>query len=357
MSAATSFLQKQLKTKLVEWAHITDLQDYEGFNKNDLVTALDSHLQAHQSIFIDDARLRDYYRRLSGESQFLSPAKNPSPAKASPSKRGHKVEASPSPDEAPRSTRKRGTRSNREVEQTDDSDLPQTPSQVLVSVQRPLSPLGATLPPSPAVVTDVIDRQTAAWGKSLKEIWRACRVQEQSESLRSNLSSVKAIGVVLYGIESFSVLRLLFPLRPLTRIPAVDALHLPTFKIWAPDAFVLVESSFWTAFIGWLFTSLIIPLTLAYFFNISLQVAQTGGPASNTRRAARQLASFDPLSFHIAKAIFTYLVYSGKFSYWGFFNDAAIEDVNDAIPGHWPGLITGSAIGVITTLYEAILRK
>ncbi|RAK80932.1 uncharacterized protein BO72DRAFT_370421 [Aspergillus fijiensis CBS 313.89] len=360
MSAGLPFLQKQRKPTLTEWAHITDLQNYEDLTKPELAAALDSHLQAHQSIFIDDARLGDYYRRLSGSPRTFSPAKN-SPVKTSPTKRAPKVEGTPSADEAPKSTRKRSSRSKVESVQTDDSDVPQTPGQTLVSVEPPLSPLAAALPPSPAVVTDVIDRQTAAWGKNLKDIWNASGVQEQSDSLRANLSSVKAIAVLLYGIESFGVLRLLFPLRLLTRIPAVEAVHSPAFDISAPDAFVLVESSFWTAFLGWLFTSLVIPLTVAYFFNISLQAAQSGGPAANTRRqraaAAAQLASFDPLSFHIAKALIAYLVYTGKFSYWGFFNDIAVEDINNAIPGRWPGVITGSAIGVLTTLYEAILRK
>ncbi|RAL07243.1 uncharacterized protein BO97DRAFT_429538 [Aspergillus homomorphus CBS 101889] len=358
MSAGLPFLHKQRKPTLLEWAHITDLQDYENMTKPDLATALDSHLQLNQSIFDNDPRLEDYYRRLSGSPRFLSPAKH-SPIKTSPTKRAPKVEASLSADEAPKSTRKRTAKSKAESVQTDDSDVPQTPGQMLVSVQPPLSSLAAALPPSPAVVTDVIDRQTAAWSKNLKELWDALGVQEQSDSLRSSLSSVKTIGALLWGIETFGVLRLLFPLRPLARVPAAEAVYLPAFTLSAPDVFVLVESTFWTAFCGWLFTSLIVPLTVAYFFNLSLQASQAGGPAANTRRqrAAAQLASFDPLTFHIAKALIGYLVYTGKFTFWGLFHEAAIEDINSAIPGHWPGVITGSAIGVITTLYEAILRR
>lgn len=109
--------ESPLRFRPASWLRDLTIYSYEDLTKPELAAALDSHLQAHQSIFIDDARLGDYYRRLSGSPRIFSPAKN-SPVKTSPTKRAPKVEGTPSADEAPKSTRKRSSRSKVESVQT-----------------------------------------------------------------------------------------------------------------------------------------------------------------------------------------------------------------------------------------------
>jgi hypothetical protein len=237
----------------------------------------------------------------------------------------------------------------------DESDVPvQTPTRALAEV-------AVQLPPSPAVVTEVIDRQTTEWSKSISEFWNNSGVQELSDSLRTTLSSVRAVEVIITFLEAIGVLNEALPRRHLTTLPPIDALHSPALPIKIPDLFVLVDSSFWAPVSLWLLTSVFLPLTVAYFFNISLQVAQSsGGPASRTHRSSSSRnpqADFDPLSFNIAKALLAYLVYAHGFTFWNIYSEVSVQTVNASIPFQYAGILTGAAIGVVGTIYEAILRK
>lgn len=217
------------------------------------------------------------------------------------------------------------------------------------------------LPPSPAVVTEAIERQTTAWRQSIGEAWEGSGVQEQSNSLRTTLSSVKAVEVIVTLLEAFSLIREVLPLRYLATIPSIEAVHSPAVPIKVPDLFVLVDSAFWAPVSLWILTSVLLPLTVAYFFNISLQVTQSGSSGVQTRRRSSSASSvqttFDPLSFNIAKAIAAYIVYAHGFTFWNIYGRDAITTVNASIPFQYAGILTGAAIGTVGTLYEAILRK
>ncbi|KAL2810259.1 hypothetical protein BJX63DRAFT_402508 [Aspergillus granulosus] len=353
MSAALHYLERLRKNQLAELAEATALQDYEDDNKPELAAKLDEHLQANRTIFGSDDRLAEYYKRLS-QGPRASPVKRES--------RESRSEASPIKEEAPRSVRRRTTKpkepkeSKEDREPTvDESDVPaQTPTRALAEV-------AIQLPPSPRVVTEVIDRQTTEWRKSISEAWKNSGVQECSDSLRATLSSVRSVEVIVTILEALGVLTEVLPRRHLTTIPPIDALQSPALPIKIPDVFVLVDSSFWAPVSLWLLTSVLLPLTVAYFFNISLQVAQSsGGPASRTRRSSitrNPQADFDPLSFNIAKALIAYLVYAHGFTFWNIYSKVSVETVNASIPFQYAGILTGAAIGTIGTLYEAILRK
>lgn len=211
------------------------------------------------------------------------------------------------------------------------------------------------MPPSPAVVTDVIDRQTAKVREGLENAWTASGVLEHSQALRASLSSLKAVEAIVLLFEGGSVLKELIPLRYLTTTPAVDAAHLPSLPIKVPDLFILLSGAFWAPFTLWLLTGLVLPLIAAYFINLSWQAA-TGGQVRRTRSSSSR-ASFDPLTFNIAKALLVYAVYADHFTYCDLFSNFSIERVNVSVPGQWAGMLTGTAIGVIGTLYEAILRR
>lgn len=223
------------------------------------------------------------------------------------------------------------------------------------------SPLAlvSALPPSPAAVTDAIDRQTTLVRKKVGEAWSASGVSDHSDSLRAALSSVKAIETIIVALEGLGLANELIPFRYLTTVPALDTVRSPEFGIKVPDLFVLLTGSFWAPFSLWALTSLVLPLTFSYFINLSHR-AQSGSHAYGTRRSTSSVApaaSFDPLVFNISKALIAYLVYANHFTFWDTYSNFSIERVNVAIPGHWPGLLTASAIGVLTSLYDAILKK
>jgi hypothetical protein len=184
-------------------------------------------------------------------------------------------------------------------------------------------------------------------------------VSERSDALRTALSSVTSIETVIITLEAIGLVRELVPLRFLTTVPTVDKLHTPEFGIKVPDLFVLLSGSFWAPSSLWALTSLVLPLTFAYFFNLSYR-AHASSHTYSTRRStssAAAAATFDPLVFNIAKALISYLVYANHFTFWDVYSHFSVEKVNVAIPGHWPGLVTGASIGIIASLYDAILKK
>lgn len=207
-------------------------------------------------------------------------------------------------------------------------------------------------PLSPRVVTDAIDQQTVRMRQKVSEAWSSSGMTERSDALRAMLSSVKAIEVLFLALEGACVVKDLVPMRYIATMPAVDAVKTPEFMVSVPDVFVFVSSNFWAPYSLWLLTSLVIPLVVAYFFNLSLKAAQ-----SARGRAASGRTSFDPLSFNIAKALVAYQVYGERCTTFGVYSGYSVSRVNASLPGHWSGVLTMSAIGVVGTLYEAILRK
>ncbi|KAL4905190.1 hypothetical protein BDW74DRAFT_153197 [Aspergillus multicolor] len=398
MSTGLPYLHKLRKAQLTEFAEITDLQDYEDDTKPELAARLDEHLQTNSSIFGNDERLADYYRRSS-----QSHASSGSPSKRT-SRTSRASRASSLADNTPikaetvssgaasvtRSARRRPARTKVEATPSEVSVTSPTQAAIddvaardlaaetsarpyadIISQDRaertPRGPLvevvaqSARLPPSPAVVTEAIERQTTELRKSIGDVWEKSGVQEGSDALRSALSSVKAVEVIVTLLEAFSVINQVLPWGYAATVPAIDAIHTPAISIKVPDVFILVDGLFWAPVSLWLLTSVLLPLTAAYFFNISLQVAQSNSTGVQTRRSSSlsrsNQSTFDPLSFNIAKAIISYLVYAHGFNFWNLFSGYALQAVNASIPFQYTGILTGSAIGVIGTLYEAILRK
>jgi hypothetical protein len=333
---------------------------------------LDSHLRANSSIFSGEKRLADYYKRLA------QPARVSSPVKKEP-----KAETSSIASEEKKSTRRRKpsaevyvlvesrrVASHRTEEfiltYNRDETEPEkttTPSAPVVATRTPArlarSPLSfaSSLPPSPAVVTDAIDRQTTIVREKVSDAWIKSGITERSDALRSALSSVKSIETIIVVLELISLSRELVPLRYLTTFPAVDSIATPEFSVKVPDLFILITGAFWAPFLLWALTSLVLPLTAAYFFNLSLRAQASHSYSTRRASAVASPATFDPLVYNIAKALVSYLVYANHFTFWETFSHFSLERVNVSIPGQWPGLVTGSAIGILTSLYEAILKK
>jgi hypothetical protein len=234
----------------------------------------------------------------------------------------------------------------------DESSAPSTPPRRTTRASRSVrdNQLDGS-PMSPRVVAEAVDQQTERMRQRMSEAWSSSGMTERSDSLRSTLSSVKAVEILFLVLEGACVMHDLVPMRYAATVPAVEAISSPEFALKVPDAFILVSSSFWAPYSLWLLTSLLIPLAVAYFFNLSLKTAQ----GARGRGAAR--SSFDPLSFNIAKALVAYRVYGERFTFWDVYSRFSVNRVNESLPGNWAGVVTGSAIAGVGTLYEAILRK
>lgn len=220
--------------------------------------------------------------------------------------------------------------------------------------QTPKRVAGIELPPSPAVITEAIDRQSAALSKRVNDAWSASGVEERSHALRAKLSSAKAVETIVVALEGFSILRELWPLQYITTLPAVESIHTPELAVKLPEFFTLFDGVFWAPFSLWLLTSIFVPLVVSYFFNLSVQHS---GATGSRRGGKASTSSFDPLAFNIAKALLAYLVYGKHFTFWDVYSELSIEKIYASVPGQLNGLFTGAGVGLLGALYEAILRK
>ncbi|CAG8156349.1 unnamed protein product [Penicillium nalgiovense] len=167
------------------------------------------------------------------------------------------------------------------------------------------------------------------------------------------LSSVKAVEIIVLLLESGSLAKELIPIRYLTTTPPVQAAQIPAIPIRVPDIFVFLEGAFWAPFSLWFLTCLFLPLVSAYFINLSWKASSS----ARRTRSTPSLAQFDPLTFNIVKALLVHIVFGNDFNFFGFYSGYAIGKVIDSVPGGDLGLLTGSAIGGVGALYEAILHR
>ena len=232
------------------------------------------------------------------------------------------------------------------------TSLVKTPSRSSLSI-----PSNVPLPPSPAAVTDAIDRQTTKIRKRVSGIYSESGIHETSESFRDLLSSPVAINIIALLIEAYGLRQEILPSKIAGFFPAIPYVKNDKTPVYLPDLFLLLSKSFWAPLTLWIMTSLLLPLLCAYFINMPLKTSSSHH--YGTRRAAQSATpnQFDTLVFNIAKAFVAYMVYMQHYTLLGLFHPFTITTVNENILGGYQGVITGALIAGIIGLYEAILKK
>ena len=199
-------------------------------------------------------------------------------------------------------------------------------------------------------MADVIDRQTIAFQQNLSETWNRLGLVEGVENLRDGLSSVDAVGTLIALFEGLALSRTTMPWKHAFDIPPIDLLRTSRISVDLPDLFQLVTPHFWYTSLVWGSSTLAVPLIFAYFFNFTLKAKPSQGP----RRLEYRV---DPLVFHLAKLLMTFTVYWGSFRAYGLISDDVVKDINEHILGGPSGMLTTAFIGILTSIYDAILRK
>ncbi|KAJ5836252.1 hypothetical protein N7447_002278 [Penicillium robsamsonii] len=354
------YLKSLKKPELAELADQTDLPHYDDYNKNDLVVVLDRHLRENRSIFSGLKSLSEYYSRLASPPRRGSPVKRETartPART-PARRSAKKEVKeeeviedmeevvPSPTVVSPTPAVARTSARQSARQTPR----QTPRQSIIS---PIVDPEPSLPASPAAIAEAIDTQTLKLRETIEDAWTASGFVDRAHSLRATLSSVKAVEILVLLLEGGSLAKALIPIRYLTTTPPVQAAQIPAIPIRVPDLFVFLEGAFWAPFSLWFFTCLLLPLISAYFINLSWKASSS----ARRTRSAPNLAQFDPLTFNIVKALLVHFVFGNGFNFFEFYSGWTIGKVIDSVPGGDVGLLTGTAIGGVGALYEAILHR
>lgn len=200
----------------------------------------------------------------------------------------------------------------------------------------------------------MIDQQTAKVRSSITQYVQKSGVVETTDNVRDSLSTTAFIQSLAISVELYGMQADILPWKSLAVIPLPKCLGTSDLPIQVPDLFVLLSPEFWRVFSLWVATSVALPVVCSYLFNLTLK-AKHGGVrhAKNLQLAAQ----YDPLSYNIAKALVAWLVYAQGVRLGGWVNAESVAKLEAALPGGHQGVLIGAGIGVLTTIYEAVLRK
>jgi len=236
------------------------------------------------------------------------------------------------------------------------SALLKTPGQ---EVSRRTSILASNipLPPSPAVVTDAIDRQSKRIRTSISHAYDQTGFHEYSDQARDFLSSTVTINVLAIVFEFWGLERQLIPNKRLAEIGPIPYVKSTSTSILVPDLFRLLEYGFWAPFSFWLLTTVVLPAATSYFINLPLQQLPAHSSARRASVKSNPHVQFDPFVFNLTKGFIAYCVYALHFQIIEVAKNVTIAQVNTAVPGGYHGLLISSGIGAAVSLYEAVLKK
>ncbi|KAF1811608.1 hypothetical protein P152DRAFT_60891 [Eremomyces bilateralis CBS 781.70] len=316
-----AWLQKQKKGELLDLAKEAGLRNTDGLLKDDLIESLEKHLRDHQSSLGTKSAFSDFYGR-------LSPTKRD---RVLVSVGGSEGDREPKPARQRRKTIK---------SEEDDADTPikKVVAKTPRAIQRVAS--GVPLPRSPAsAAKQRVQEFTGQVSKAMDE----AGVSENVDAFRHQLSNVHSISLILLVLEGLAIQPLVLPWVNWFDIPANPSLRFPQTPIYGPNVYMLASQEYWSWITVWLTTSVGLPLLAAYFCNMTL-----GAKASFEKK-------FDPFTFHVVKAMVAWLVF-GQGITLGLANSLTIRQVNSAFFGGYQFLLLGSAIGMVASVYDAILR-
>lgn len=340
MSGPSNWLAKQKKVDLAVLADSLGLER-EGLKKTELETSLEEHLSANSSKYSNDPRFATFYNKRRSES---SPVKK---------------EASSTMTDVAKVAKRRVTKASEELLATDDSEAEPATTRARSALTRTprasaLSNLSfasnVPLPPSPKVVADAIDRRTAVIRAKAVDLYEESGVIELTQSTRETLSSVVSVEALIIAFELYKIRPEILADRYAFTIPAIALLKTDAYPVKIPDLFLLLTASFWGPALLWAFTAFIVPLTAAYFVNL------TSKPKSRSSHASHFSYEFDPLTFNIVKALLVFVVFGQDVTFGGLVDLESVARINSALYGGWQGVLVGTGIGTLVTLYDAIKK-
>ena len=253
------------------------------------------------------------------------------------------------------------------AEESLSQTLARTPARALASA--PSIPL----PPSPAVIADAVDRRTASLRRRMSSAYASTGLTPAAHSWRDALSTVSAINLVLLSSELWGLRTEVLPSRYAFTIPGLPSA--PAFlahdtPVYLPDLFHILTSRFWNPVWVWSLIGLLLPAAVAWLFNLGLKHRSRGSsstvtpvyfltaaPAAAIEVAAATAPGVDPLIFNLAKAVLTWAVYTRGARLLGLLGDDSVARVRAALPAGEVGVLIGAGVGVVVSLYDAVLSK
>lgn len=213
-----------------------------------------------------------------------------------------------------------------------------------------LSPPRMALPPSPAVVTDVIEEQTARISEGMNKLWTATGIMDMLHEARLDLSSVTGIHFTILLLESAALHYQTVPWKFAFDFPSLFGF--PSFAVFLPDIFVFLTHHYWAPSLLWATMNFWTPLATGWLFNLSLKLKKKDGFEDY-----RPVYRIDPLMFSIAKALMSWMVYAQGNRLYGMFAEQTVQTVENAMPYGYSGAMIAAYIGIVTSIWDGIQNK
>ncbi|KAL1305443.1 hypothetical protein AAFC00_002324 [Neodothiora populina] len=206
----------------------------------------------------------------------------------------------------------------------------------------------APLPPSPAIVTDLIEAQTARFNEEVGDLWQSTRIVEYVNQLRVELSSMVGVHMAILVLEFYylqshvTVWRFLFDINT------------PFFTkaVYYPDVFVYLTGYWLSMLATWQALSFWIPLGVSWICNLSLKLKNRNGV-----EYWRPRYRVDPVTFSVVKGVLAWLIYIQGARFGGLFSDETVTRVQSAMPAGFEGVAIASGVGVVMALWDGVQGK
>ncbi|KAF4595341.1 cupin -type protein [Ophiocordyceps camponoti-floridani] len=334
-----SWLNRQRKSELLELAESLGMTDVDGLKKTELEVAIDEFIPRHAVALAGRSDLAGYF---ASRSRALgSPVKRAVTTTAEESdggktSRGSRRRARASVMVAPIEASPAATSS--EEESSEKSSVMRTPP--------PSLSLAPALPATPADVALAVERSTTAMRRRVSMMYRESGLPSASRTARQTLGSVNTVILCVATVELVFIRAEILSDRYAFTVPALPALGTDAYPVSLPDMFLLLTSSFWIPASTWILTVVLLPCLAGYLFNLRA----TASPPAN------EAAVIDPLVYSIAKALVAYIVY-GHGATLGLLNLGAVERLEGAVCGGYRGVLIGTAVTALFSLYDAVLRR
>jgi hypothetical protein len=220
-----------------------------------------------------------------------------------------------------------------------------TPAASIMQRRRP------SLPPSPNVVADEVEHATTRFYAGIDDLYTLSGLPEVFDWTREFCSSLAAVHATFLFIEAYSLSKVVMPLKYMFDVPAIHAIGLNSYAVKLPDLFALLTPEFWLPTLLWSSTNLFVPLVFAYFYNLTVHTVKR-----NNARVRVVRYNYDPFTFNVVKSMLISAVYGAGFLR-DYVNDIHVEAVNDSQYGGYSGMLMGSWICGLYSLWEATQRR
>ncbi|RPB28948.1 hypothetical protein L211DRAFT_249550 [Terfezia boudieri ATCC MYA-4762] len=219
----------------------------------------------------------------------------------------------------------------------------QSPSAQLLG--EPETPASHTipLPPSPAVVADLVEASTqdirARISIYLHEHLTPV-VTRRLQSTQQSLSNVVSVAVLVHAVELGALVYRLIPATYPVTVPPVASLN--PIAVNLPDLFAVLESRFWVPVLTWVVVSVLIPGLVGYFVNL------TRGPTALNASGGYVC---DPLTFALAKGLLGWILFCQRTV-----NFEGLRVVEEAV-GKEVLAFVGSIVVGLVGLWEGLMSR